>query len=236
MKYSCQDRPENFTHITDHDFKAPAKDIYYWHVVNFSEDMDKYKIIHAFNLVMQKFQRAFDQMEPKGPFLSLDSTDDISKADIIISFGSFNHSLYKKDGSIMDCPYPFDGERGVLAHAFSMNQAKPYGGQLHLDDSENWAEMHSSDSMDLLSVFLHEMGHVFDLGHSKVKGAVMYFAYEGTKRDLQQDDLLGINSKLQKVKQKVYNKYHSEIPHLEKEKKSFWQKIRQCIKNKGFSF
>ena len=224
MKYSCENRPQNFTHINSETLKLPAKYTYYWHVVNFSEDIDKYKIIHAFNLVFQKYQRVFDQVEPKGPFLSIDSTDDISKADVIISFGSFSHKMTMQNGKTKLCPYPFDGKQGVLAHAFSINEDHPWGGQLHLDDSENWADMHSSTHTDLLSVFLHEMGHIFDIGHSKSKGAVMYPTYEGSNRDLQNDDLMGINEKIRPIKQMIYNRYHSGIPYI-KPRKTWWQRL-----------
>lgn len=50
-----------------------------------------------------------------------------------------------------------------------------------------------SNAFDAQTVWLHEFGHGFGLGHSNVAGAVMEPFYDGVRRVLHQDDINGIN-------------------------------------------
>jgi hypothetical protein len=54
------------------------------------------------------------------------------------------------------------------------------------DGTSNW------QSIDLQTVMLHEAGHCAGLGHSNDSSAVMYFAYNGVKREPRPDDVAGI--------------------------------------------
>nr|XP_021335120.1 matrix metalloproteinase-18-like isoform X1 [Danio rerio] len=86
-----------------------------------------------------------------------------SDADIVISFNNKDHN----DGS------PFDGEGGILAHAFSPGPG--IGGDVHFDDEETWTT--NGSGYNLLPVAVHEFGHALGLSHSSDPGAIMFPAY-----------------------------------------------------------
>jgi Matrixin len=108
-----------------------------------------------------------------------------SGADIVIRFVAGNHG----DGS------PFDGVSGVLAHAF---YPPPNGGALagdvHFDEAETWTVNTPPTGIDLVTVAAHEIGHALGLAHSNVIGALMYAFYGGAHRNLESDDVAGIQS------------------------------------------
>uniref|UniRef100_A0A8C4EDI9 Collagenase 3 n=1 Tax=Dicentrarchus labrax TaxID=13489 RepID=A0A8C4EDI9_DICLA len=85
------------------------------------------------------------------------------EADIVISFHNGDH----KDGS------PFDGKRGVLAHAFMPGYG--IGGDVHFDADEDWS--FNSTGFNLFAVTVHEFGHALGLAHSSDPGAIMYPSY-----------------------------------------------------------
>lgn len=63
---------------------------------------------------------------------------------------------------------------------------------LHFDDSETWA---IGGYIDIESVALHEIGHCLGLLHSEDhQEAVMFPSYQGIRRSLSADDILGVRS------------------------------------------
>lgn len=85
-------------------------------------------------------------------------------ADIMIMFKNRDHGDFA----------PFDGESGVLAHAFSPGDG--HGGDTHFDEDENWTL--TSAGSNLFLVAAHEFGHAMGLAHSQVQTALMYPTYQ----------------------------------------------------------
>lgn len=107
----------------------------------------------------------------------------VAAADIQVSFDLLDHG----DGNA------FDGRLGVLAHAFA-----PVDGRLHLDNAESWTVDISKptatvEDIDLVSVAVHEIGHIIGLEHSNVANAIMYptIAPLSANQVLHADDIEG---------------------------------------------
>ncbi|KAM9780876.1 matrix metalloproteinase-20-like [Syngnathus typhle] len=102
-------------------------------------------------------------------------------ADIMIKFKAHDHGDFA----------PFDGEGGVLAHAFSPGGGR--GGDTHFDEDETWSL--TSSGVNLFLVAAHEFGHALGLSHSKVRSALMYPTYQFVNTDgyvLPDDDRQGV--------------------------------------------
>uniref|UniRef100_A0A3B4UJS6 Collagenase 3 n=1 Tax=Seriola dumerili TaxID=41447 RepID=A0A3B4UJS6_SERDU len=74
------------------------------------------------------------------------------KADIVFSFARRTHGDFS----------PFDGPRGVLAHAFQPGEGM--GGDVYFDEDETWT---AGGQGFLFAVAAHELGHSLGLTHSK---------------------------------------------------------------------
>ncbi len=109
----------------------------------------------------------------------------INSPDMVIRFAGGNHG----DG------INFDGASGVLAHAF---YPPPNGGTLagdvHFDEAETWTVNLPPSGIDLITVAAHEFGHSLGLAHSSVPGALMAPFYNGAHRNLESDDIAGIQT------------------------------------------
>ena len=97
---------------------------------------------------------------------------------------------------------PFDGEGGVLGHAYF-----PRGGHIHFDADEDWtAESNSGVSVQFVA--LHEMGHALGLEHTAVSDSIMSPVYDPERGwqwnlELKADDIAGIKDKYGEGKGKV---------------------------------
>lgn len=103
------------------------------------------------------------------------------------------------DGNSFDGAWdPSNGNGYILAHAYGPPDIA--SGNLHLDDDELWVTSGASigatsASIDLVSILLHEFGHVLGLGHpGSNSGDVMQPDYFGLLRTLSNDDILAARS------------------------------------------
>ncbi|XP_066501095.1 matrix metalloproteinase-20 [Hoplias malabaricus] len=107
------------------------------------------------------------------------------EADIVITFTRKAHGDF----------FPFDGPKGVLAHAFEPGE--DIGGDVHFDDDELWTVGRRQSGYDLFTVAAHELGHSLGLSHSKDPSALMFPKYKflnSVKYKLSEDDILGIQT------------------------------------------
>lgn len=180
-KFGCTKHGEAYTLLTPGAAIEPNADgEILWHILNYTPDTDESKTLNAFERAMDIWQPAFPST------IRLVPTSDAGESHIKLFFVGENHPEYKD---------VFDGEDGVLAYGFAPVDDEPLRGYILMDDAEKWADMHSSTTKDLLTVFLHELGHVFNLGHeSRVRAAVMYPSYSGIRHELHPDDIEGIQA------------------------------------------
>jgi len=125
-------------------------------------------------------QDALTKWAQVSPF-TFEAVSEDSESNLVFAFYEGDHG----DGA------PFDGPRGILGHSFS-----PTDGRSHFDGDENWSENPGPNQIDLPSVVLHEIGHLLGLAHTSDESAVMYPSIGPgmEKRELQQDDIQGIQS------------------------------------------
>ena len=200
IKYSCDcDKPLNYSLLNeDKPFPKPkdGSNTYYWHIGNYTTDVEKYRSILVFEKVLNMWQRGVDSIAPVGNYLNFQSTDDIRKADFVFSFGHGFHTFHtSQDKRIAQCHFAFNGKGGVLAHAFDYNQPAPYGGTMHLDDAENFLKMLYA------KIVAHEFGHILGVGHSNDPKALMYGRYNENPMALSDDDLNALQARLGPIKE-----------------------------------
>ncbi|KAM6932988.1 matrix metalloproteinase-20-like [Xenentodon cancila] len=129
--------------------------------------------------VEKSFRSALDMWSNAAPLRFIKVNH--AKADIVLSFARGAHGDF----------FPFDGPRGVLAHAFQPGEGM--GGDVHFDEDETWTV--GRQGYSLFAVAAHELGHSLGLTHSKDPSAIMYPSYRyqsSTQRTLATDDALGI--------------------------------------------
>ncbi|XP_070600474.1 collagenase 3-like [Erythrolamprus reginae] len=153
------------------DLKWDHTDITY-RVVNYSPDLDR-------STIDDTFVRAFDTWSQVTP-LTITSQQD-GEVDILIQFGTRDHGDNEN----------FDGQYGVLAHAFPPGKSS-INGDAHFDDDELWT-LGSEDGISLFLVAAHELGHSLGLEHSNITGALMFpiYSYQADFK-LHSDDIEGI--------------------------------------------
>lgn len=124
--------------------------------------------------------------------LNFSLTGDPANADIVISFERGDHG----DGIVFDGAADPDGN--LLAHGFFPPPTRgELAGDLHFDFDEQWTNElrdNNDQPIDLFTVALHELGHCLGLRHSTVPESIMYPEYKSSKRELDQDDIDGIQS------------------------------------------
>lgn len=138
-------------------------------------------------VVRSVMRRAFKLWSDKTNLKFTETFND-TDPEIKVSFQRYSHG----DG------YPFDGNNGVLAHAFYPLNNEGLSGDVHFDDDENLSadRTPNKDERDLMWIAVHEIGHSIGLEHSREQDAIMYPYYTGYKPNIQlkYDDIIGIQT------------------------------------------
>ncbi|XP_062901227.1 matrix metalloproteinase-21-like [Mobula hypostoma] len=90
-----------------------------------------------------------------------DLTSPASEIDIKLGFGTKRH---------LGCSQVFDGTGQEYAHAWRL-------GDVHFDDDEHFVKPSSNEGISLLTVAVHEIGHVLGLPHIQRAGSIMHPNY-----------------------------------------------------------
>lgn len=134
----------------------------YWHIENFTQDMDKFEIIFTLEKMFKILQPYFVPV--------FTSTNNIRESQITLRF--------KHNG---DDGLPERFDQGTLAYAYLANNTDSRGfiSDVFFNDNYVWTEMHSDFSFNLLKVAIHEVLHACGLQHSDNPDDIMYWQYQG---------------------------------------------------------
>lgn len=215
VKYSCSQMGNFSIGKQGHKLIPTEEGVLYWSINNFTPDMEKYEVILA-------VQKAFDVWNKVLHPIRFESIKEWQKAHIRISFASKDHDGFFNGHYPLKCPVKFDGEGGVLAHAYF---ADP---ELHMDEDEDWTGVEGSGGVHLLTVLIHEIGHNLNIGHSSVKAAIMYPEYNGPKTELHPDDIAAVYRLYELDRRRVAKKMG--IQYYVAEKPGFFQRILNWFK------
>ncbi|KAK2642877.1 hypothetical protein Ddye_024640 [Dipteronia dyeriana] len=128
----------------------------------------------------EPIRRALVEWGKYTPF-KYEKINDFGTADIKIGFYRGDHGDC--------CPFSGPGAR-AYAHAFA-----PTYGQLHFNLNQTWVNGVVEGGVDLMTVGLHELGHVLGLDHSTVEAAIMWpYLGAGATKGLNADDIQGIQA------------------------------------------
>ncbi|KAJ8913493.1 hypothetical protein NQ315_013873 [Exocentrus adspersus] len=120
-----------------------------------------------------------------------------SRPDIIISMKRSVHHFASFCQGQGRCVSKFDGEGGVLGHAYFPQYV---GGciEIHLDADEHFymglGGVTPPGQISMLQLLTHEIGHSLGLKHSRQNDSVMYAYYKDGHGRLSEDDIQGIQS------------------------------------------
>lgn len=165
------------------------RDKIYWHINEkyLTQDMDKQKVILAFEKTFQTWQEYFYPVR-------LVSTGNREKAAIVIYF--MNNGMSE---------LPFRFENSVLAYTFYPKK-KSLGieSDMYFNDAHDWAEMHRKTQINLYKVAVHEVGHAFGLDHSRDVRDIMFPTY-------QPNDSVVITLDTEKAIDKLYGRLKEKL-------------------------
>lgn len=159
---SCQSikirnrNPEPYSIANKGQRLIPKDGVFYWHLVNFTQDMDKFRVIHAFELVFK------EHLQPHFGSLMFKSTSDPNEAHFKIMFAQNGDNWL---------PEPFDLH--TLAYAYFPGTSRT--GESYFNDAYKWAMMNKSGDWNLVKVAVHEFLHNLNLNHSDDPKDILYY-------------------------------------------------------------
>lgn len=189
--------PAEFTTLNLHDITPNENGEILWHLVNPTPDQPIHKTVLAFREAYDIWQTALDAVPPAGRSIVFRSTDEFHKAQTKLFFlepKTRHHKIKISDGTTIDFVHrwPFDGMGNVLAHV------PPDQNDIYFDEGENWTSITKWQQnvlyVSLLEVALHEIGHTLDLGHTRVREAIMFPTAGARITTPHSDDVAGLVS------------------------------------------
>ena len=98
----------------------------------------------------------------------------------------------QQSGDIRLGGHAFDGQNGVLAHAYlAPSNGISAAGDIHFDTAENWKIGFSGAGFDIFQITAHEIGHAIGLDHTTVAASLMNQFYTEAFSGPQADDIAG---------------------------------------------
>lgn len=198
--YVCP-RSSDFSYFGNGQFKFD-KDTVTYSIMNFTPDIP--------NAALQ--EEAIDNAYKSWggasgiTFIKLPNGDSSAQSQHVFTQTNHDLRLFPNDNTAEDPD--FDGEFGVIAHAFSpalYGNGEPFpnrddqgtesiAGDVHYEEAERWTNNpNATPGIDLESVALHEIGHTLGIDHSDDPNAIMFFQInEPIKRVLSADDTAAV--------------------------------------------
>lgn len=161
-KYNCSHSKVQRI-VTSENHIHPIDGVIHWHVneADLSKDMDKYKILFAFEKAFRVWEDLFAKLNID---IKIKSTADKGKAAFVLKFR-------KNDAKDL----PFDFGKRTIAYCMLPTDGDntDFGADVFLNDAHNFSEMHKPGHINLFKAVVHELGHGFGLYHSKVENDIM---------------------------------------------------------------
>ena len=155
---------------------TPINGKIFWHIdeEHISQDLDKYKIIHAVQKAFNVWQGYINPI--------FEACEDKSKCQIVFKFMLPDNP---------ELPFPYDG---ALAYAFfPEGESLDITSDVYVNEIYNWGVVHTASGYNLMKTLCHEIGHSIGLGHSKFTDDIMYFAMQPNNQiNLSEDTITGV--------------------------------------------
>lgn len=184
-----------FKLLKRHNIQPTPDGVVFWHIANFTPDLDPFKVILAFTRAFDAWQFAIDMIQPVGRLITFKATSCWDDAHIRIMFlnpGQRQQKITRTDGVVLEFEHrwPFDGNGGVVAHV------PPNRPDIYLDEGENWGDVFRWEGdtffAPLMESACHEIGHCLDLDHTEKKDDTMFPCADGQNRTITEDSLKGL--------------------------------------------
>lgn len=207
IKFSCQTNhavsPFNLMNKRIRPIQPSVDGVFYWYVNRFSDEVSKEKLL----LTIQKSLKEVEQYITP---LKFEMTKNKSKAHVILHFAS------EKDPELARAGLRFDGRGGTIAWGVAANSGHSHAGWMFFDPAEPFSLMNKRGHIYLKAVFLHELGHVFNIAHqTAIEKQLMNPYYQPLINNLQDDDI-----KAWRFVTKKYRRLH--LASLRKKDKPSW--------------
>ena len=190
VQYSCENDsafrerpPASYNLMGSRKLPIDSQGRLHWHIANWGEDIAPFHQVGILNMVFGDWQ------EHLFPWRFV-STSDYTKADWKIFFANKNE-IKMPDGSVQLSPYDFLAAPNVLAVQYEYYPGFRWSLCMIVNDDHQYGLTHSNHHFDAYKVVRHEVGHGLRLGHTDVKGDLMFPTYDPTYQ-ITQDSISGL--------------------------------------------